>query len=331
MAGTVVVLLCAALTVDYGTLLADRNRLQRACDAGALAGASYLQRTGLSQTDETTARSQAVSVARDNGLSSDEVTDADVDIFDNDTKVRVHAHRTRQLFFVRIAGIKTGLVTAQATAGTTPFSSPQILPIGITTETLNTYRNDRGLHDLTLCRPQDTDFYQSLGTGYDPFVLTDLRSQGDDGSHGSPAQMERQLAGDTKVPVSVGDSPSSLRDSMDSQSSKFEDGMGVIFQKAAGSPWQDPATGVTDPPWSTVGTQFYNILSGQAPGDNPRIAHLFVTNGVAQQSGNFNYPVLSFVPVYIENITDTGGVVNMGVHFLDPGSGYNSQPVSLLD
>lgn len=43
VAGSMVALMgFAALAVDYGLLNADVNRLQRGCDAGALAGASKL-------------------------------------------------------------------------------------------------------------------------------------------------------------------------------------------------------------------------------------------------------------------------------------------------
>ena len=55
---------CAAIAVDYGLLVADANRLQRACDSGALAGAQLLKVTGDDNYDTYQARTVAVLVVR---------------------------------------------------------------------------------------------------------------------------------------------------------------------------------------------------------------------------------------------------------------------------
>src|SRR5687768_5528873 len=43
---------CGAIAVDYGILVSDANRMQRACDAAVLAGVQELKKTGDSAADE---------------------------------------------------------------------------------------------------------------------------------------------------------------------------------------------------------------------------------------------------------------------------------------
>src|SRR5437868_15312109 len=67
---TVFLLGCTALAVDYGLLVVDANRLQRACDAAALAGASQLKMTN-DTTDTYNAKVVAVNTAAQNGVVID--------------------------------------------------------------------------------------------------------------------------------------------------------------------------------------------------------------------------------------------------------------------
>jgi Flp pilus assembly protein TadG len=67
--GMLIILGCGAISVDYGLMIADKNRLQRACDAAALAGVSQLKVTGDDNVDTYNARNLAVSVAAQNGVT----------------------------------------------------------------------------------------------------------------------------------------------------------------------------------------------------------------------------------------------------------------------
>ena len=325
-----VLLGCAGLAVDYGVLLSDKNRLQRAADAGALAGAAWLKRSGDPATDNANATAQAVSVALANGLENNEVTAADVEIFDDNSKLRLTTRRNRSLFFVRVLGITDKNLSARSTAGIGGRYTPKVVPIGITPQTLSSYSANTAPRDLTLTRLQAVDFIRTDFPPFDPFVLTDFRNAGDNGTHGSPSQMERQLAGNDREEVKIGDAPSSIR--ANSQEEKFKSGISALFTRAAGAPWNDPPTGVSSTAWSTVGTQFDNIQAGSAPTDNPRVVNLFVTDSTPSQSGNFNYPIRQFAPVYIESVTtDALGFTKMRVRFFPANSGFASQPVTLLD
>ena len=86
---------CAALAVDYGVLVADANRLQRACDAGALAGAMKLKATGVAVTDDYNAKVDAQRVAFQNGVT---VNFNDITVT-NGTTIRVPASTTRTPLF----------------------------------------------------------------------------------------------------------------------------------------------------------------------------------------------------------------------------------------
>jgi Flp pilus assembly protein TadG len=321
---------CAGLAVDYGVLVADKNRLQRAADAGALSGAAWLQRTGDPAVDNSNATNQAVKVALANGLESSEVRAGDVLITENNTKLRLTTRRNRTLFFMRVLGVDSQNLSAHSTATITGRFTPRALPIGITPQTLSAFNANTTVRELTLTRLQSTNFIRTDIPQFDPFVLTDFRNAGDDGTHGSPAQMQRQIAGEDVEEIKIGDSPSSIR--ANSQEDKFKEGIGALFARAAGAPWNDPPTGANVTPWRTVGNQFENIRSGSAPADNPRVVNLFVTDSVLSQNGNFNYPIKQFAPVYIESVTtDALGFTKMQVRFFPPTSGFASQPVALVD
>jgi Flp pilus assembly protein TadG len=64
-----------ALAVDYGTSVVVKNKLQRTCDAAALAGATELKRTGVDATDFANARARARAIATSNGVT---ISDSDV-------------------------------------------------------------------------------------------------------------------------------------------------------------------------------------------------------------------------------------------------------------
>ena len=130
-----------ALAVDYGILVNDKNRLQRACDASSLAAAQELKATGNDNTDTSNATTVAIATAEENGVT---ITSSDISFSDNNSKITVDANLERGLFFARVLGIVSGDTAASATAGANgPPSNysgaPYVVPIGIIMDDYDKY------------------------------------------------------------------------------------------------------------------------------------------------------------------------------------------------
>ena len=278
----------AALSVDYGLLVMDANRVQRACDAAALAGAAKLKRTGNSATDRYNATAEAVLVAWQNGKVS--VTAANVTFGNNDTTVRVQSTVNRKFFFGPAVKVLSGNVTRSATAQVKPISGLttqgefRAVPIGITWETYNAYHQDRvNAHDIQLIRQNKTTF------GLDDLVLFDLRSQ----NSKSGAQMQNQLKGTDKETVNLLDWETTLNASNSSETKKLTDGLDAIFEESKKAPWNDSGD---------AGIRYNDILSGASPRNNPRVVFIIVTPSTSDSNnGTYNTQVQGFVPVYLED------------------------------
>jgi hypothetical protein len=129
-----------ALAVDYGTSVVVKNKLQRTCDAAAIAGATELKRTGVDATDFSNARARAVLIAAQNGVT---LTNSDV-TFPTYNTVRVGAVQQRRFLFGGAVGIPNGRVSAAAVAGRSYVRGiTGALPLGITRRTYETYRPHR--------------------------------------------------------------------------------------------------------------------------------------------------------------------------------------------
>lgn len=288
-----------AMAVDYGFLTNDANQLQRACDAAALAGASYLKKTGNDVTDTTNAASAAVYVAFQNGVT---ITTANCTFLNNNTQIKVTAGRTQAFMFARALGQASNRVTRAATAGLTAVSAGktgEVAPIGITQETYNAYKNDTGVdHEITLIRQNKTVFQRDLTDPIepDPMVLFDLRSpNGKSGPH-----FERELTGDDIETSTIGDLETTLDSNLNAEAPNLQDGIGALFQRAAQAPWNDPAGGVSSTDWQTVGDQANNIVAGTGRRDNPRVIDMIVTPSTSvTNQGTFNTQVVDFAPVYV--------------------------------
>ena len=306
-----------ALAVDYGVLVNDKNRLQRACDASALAAVQELKVSNDS-TDTKNARAMAITTAMQNGVT---VTADDISFSNNNCDVTVNAELTRNLFFARVLGITKGNTAASATASVTtssPGYTPYVSPIGITASTYNAYKDsyedsDPAAYGLTLIRHQKEAF------GKDEFVLYDLRQQ----NSKSGSWMYKQLVGTDKEPITIAPDgttcssittycQTSLDSSKTSETAKFKGGIDTLITKAAGSPWFDSG-----------GLNYYdNMKDGLADYSNPRVLNIIVTNDYPTYDvGSTNMPVKYFVPVYIDNYDDNTGVLT--VRFLPPGSAAN--------
>ncbi|HEY0074450.1 MAG TPA: Tad domain-containing protein [Abditibacteriaceae bacterium] len=307
---------CAALAVDYGLLVADANRLQRACDAGALAGAMKLKQTGIDITDEYNAKIEAQTVALQNGVA---VNFNDITITNNGTRIRVPGATTRAFFFGRAIGVNSKGITRAATAGVTAgdelSTAPgnvRVAPIGITWETYLAYKDDRLLsHDIELVRQNKQIFTLN------DMVLFDLREQ----NSKSGAQMQDQLTGARIETSAIGDYETTLNAAQSSEKKKLEDGLQILFDRSEAAPWNDS---------DDAGTKYNDILSGASPRNNPRVVYLIVTPSTTNPSnGTFNTQVQGFAPVYIESYYQTNSlgeqVLRMRVRFLPPGTASDGQ------
>lgn len=305
---------CVALSVDYGLLMMDANRLQRGCDAAALAGATKLKRasamsTGNATTDQANAaydRNKAAIDAYNVAAKNDNVpvnaSTGDITFSNNDSAITVRSTVTRRFFFARALGIASGQVIRSATARVKPVSSLstvgpiRVAPIGISLETYDAYRNDQTLsHDISLVRQNKSTF------GKDDMVLFDLRSN----NAKSGAHMQNQLTGAELQTVNLGDYETTLNAASHSQSGKLSGGLDTLFSQAAGAPWYDSPT-------DNIGAD--QVLSGAQASTNPRVVYLIVTPSTSSPSnGTFDTPVQGFVPVYIESYNDNGSNGNTGL------------------
>ena len=104
----VVLLAFTALAIDFGTAYYQRQKLQTACDAAALAGVQYLPNT-------TKAKDVAEEYLKNNFSQDATVT---VEFLDTNQKIRVSAEYKSDTTFGQILGSKNIGVTTHAAAGT---------------------------------------------------------------------------------------------------------------------------------------------------------------------------------------------------------------------
>jgi Flp pilus assembly protein TadG len=283
-----------ALAVDYGRSVLVKNQLQRACDAGALAGVKYLP------TDSVGAKASAVYYAYQNNKVT--VDSAAIQITNN-ARIRVPATQNVNYLFAPVMKIINGNVPAKATAAVQlrdNFLPPYVVPVGITPSTYETYKDGTEVNIEGIRQnKQDLDIRE--------FVLFDLRSQ----NSKSPSHMQGQLQwGSTfNEPTVIGGTETTLNAANNAQTKFFQDGMQSRFTAAANSPWFDD------------GTKFTNIPSG-----SPRMMYFIVTPESQPVNGNNNATVIAFAPVYVESITISGSYMSMKVRFLPlisiGGGGY---------
>ena len=336
--GMIFILGCAALAVDYGLLVNDKNKWQRGVDAAALAGAQELKKS-FDETENTTrAREVAIAVARENGVA---VTNDKVTFLGDNKKIRVESASTRSLLFARAIGFQTGTVNAFAVAGmeTPTFGVPRPVPISVTYTTVETRRSIDGLFDnlglpiaggllkpvnvvnpapvvIEIPRVQDSPY------GLNQFLVFDLRA----GGKSAPKMAEQLINGSPTV--AVGDLVTSLNASESVVDANFTPAIEDRFRRSADPQWGDTWTGFG---FSSIGIKYDDIISGKSRADNPRIMNLIVNAPVLSNNGTTKHLILAFVPVYVESwIND-----QMTVRFLPDSlfGGANSgglRTVSLL-
>jgi|GEM_PF-2986829 len=308
----------AALAVDYGVLVHDKNHLQRACDASALAAAQELKVSGNDDADTANATTVAIATAAQNGVT---VTSDDISFSDDNSNVTVSADLTRNLFFARVLGIVTGDVGASATAGAGGMAShysPYVSPIGITMDDYNSYKYNPDTYDSDNIELDSKHTFYLIRHNKEALELNDLVLYDLRKSNGKAGpKMAAQLTGDARETVTIYDGActntscqQSLNSAKNSQTKFLTGALDTLFSRAAGSPWFDDG----DSGW------YDKMRLGQADYSNPRVINIIVTDLSDAQNGNSNMPVRAFVPVYIEDYSVTGKNKNTDVtitfHFL---------------
>jgi len=327
-----IVALCgfAALAVDYGVLVNDKNHLQRVCDAAALGGATKL-------TDTTAAKNTAILVAGQNRFTVDSRNRIEVTFpaESNNTRIRVEAWRDRPLFFARVLGQYEGKVRAHAIA-TVNSSSPGVAPVGITTTSYNSQNpivsGNRRKYDFEPSPIFTTRFINRQHEAFDPneFMLFDLR----DPEAKSPSKMMNQLKGLDEVNIKASDNVGALDYEATSLNARnqddfFEEGMTHRFQSAAGSPWLDIDSTKGSRYIDYVGQHFTQIYNGTEPlgngnpfTQNPRVMSLIITNPLSTAvKGTYNAPVVDLAPVYVVSLRRVGGEMLMDYRYLPRNGG----------
>ena len=284
---------CAALAVDYGLLVADANRLQRAADAAALAGAGELCESGPSltaiATDTARARALAAVVAARNGVT---ISNPDTDItFPTWNRIDVKATTTRGFFFAAILGQRSGVVNRTAMAGRMPLRGvANVAPIAITTDDYNTYKNGTSF-EVKLIRNQDTDF--------DPGTATSLDLRLDNsGKSGAVFQDDLQYgySGTTVLDQRIN---SALNSELPSQGAKLESSFNWLIDQARLPPYNDNGNNYVYPD--------NNDATPDYPAGDPRIITIIVADPSDANNSNPQIIARKFVSVYIESVRSPGG------------------------
>jgi hypothetical protein len=325
-AAFIVILGFSAFAVDYSVLVSDANRLQRACDAAALAGAAQLKATGNNATDTANAKARAVLVAGQNKVTVDP---ANITFNSDFTEITVPAVYTQPLYFARVLSIGSKTLTRQATArAVAGRSTPDLAPIGITQATYDLYAPN-GVPAAGTGNRAEILFidHKKQAFGTNDFILFDLRSVENNAK--SATHMVSQLEGTEKVQVNIGTETNGVDvdflDALNAASSgaKFLGGMRTRFQAAAGSPWFDAPASPPSDYLNYVGQHYDQVFSGSEPTSssgtfrrNPRVMDLIITTPMTAKGGNTNSPVLDFAPVYVESVSSVTGGVKMVVRFL---------------
>ncbi|MCP8616132.1 Tad domain-containing protein [Salirhabdus salicampi] len=157
-----------ALVIDGGNLYLERNRLQKAVDASALAGAQDLP------TFPNRAREQAEYTA----FHNQEIDNLTIEIPSGNTSIYVHANKEVNLIFANAIGFSDPIIEAEATVSLYPLSSAKgAIPLGVEYNTDLAYGTRKSLKvgestvgnfgALALTGPGAKDYETDLKYGYE--------------------------------------------------------------------------------------------------------------------------------------------------------------------
>jgi Flp pilus assembly protein TadG len=309
---TVVLCGCMAIAVDYGLLVNDANRMQRAADAAALSGANELCKTGTDAAsillDTQRARELAVVVAARNGVTINGLTDVTFPAYN---RIEVTAQTTRNFWFARVIpdGATSSSLARKARAGRMALKGlTGASPLAITTVDYATYKGGSPF-EVKLIRNQDSDFIPTTATSLD------LRL---DNSGKSGAVFENDLMYGYTGQTVIGQPINSALTADDvSQGSKLENAVDYRVNAAKGAPWFDTGSNYAYPNY---------------PAKDPRIMTIMVAD---PSPANNNNPVITarfFVNVYVEAIRRPAQKATYLRIRILPSVSYDSQdPNAILD
>jgi len=283
-----------AIAVDYGMSVATKNRLQRACDAAALAGAQALPNTAL-------ALYNAQQTAGQNTVTSPVIT------WPNGVKqIKVSATQQLDFFFAGAIGTPTGTVSASAVASRIPIAGvPKAVPLAIT---VNDFNNNRtgGAFTEVLIENNRQDFKDGTVVGLD------LRP---DGSGKSGAVFQNDLTSGYNGTIILNQQiNSSLNASLNSQGQKLDLAMQDRIARAAQAPWYDTGANYTYPNY---------------PPDDPRVMIIIVADPNPVTNSNPMITARRFAPVYVDTVTQASGETRIRFRIL-PSLSYSSEDAGIV-
>jgi len=276
-----------AFSGDYGLLVWNKNQLQKACDAAALAGAMELP------LNPTKAYTTALATAQQNGLGSPVIT------FPTAKQIRVSAGREVKFFFARALGRNSGNVSAAAMAGrSAPLTGvTRAVPLAITETAYFTYRPGTGLPTagssltVTLARNNMVAFTSA------DFLPLDLRP--DNSGKSGPVFQEDVTFGYNGTIYLNSEVNNGLSASTVSVGPNVVDAMQMRFEEAKAAPYRD--FGPKGSSTNIGGTDnFYTYPD--YPQDDRRIMTIIVTPEYPSDNSNPRVLAKYFIPVYVEDV-----------------------------
>ncbi|HEX8236816.1 MAG TPA: Tad domain-containing protein [Abditibacteriaceae bacterium] len=271
--GIIAFLTFCALSVDLGRAASTRNKLQRACDAGALAGAQLLPE------NPAAARIEAAKVARINGAPNEAEIREQITIYGNNTTIRVPANEIIGYGFAAVFNMRSanviGAAVARVEAGLPSVGEGDLVPIAITPET---YMANRAGTEFKITRQR-----QNKGSlDYLEFITVNLDKNGK-----SVRSTQDQITLGWDEEVKFGDKVTSNNGS-GGITNALERGIEDRIERAQNGTWKDFGQ-YSDP-----------------PGDSPRVITLILTPPTSEANvGTYMAPVKGFVKVYIKAYNST--------------------------
>ncbi len=282
--GMVVFLALIAMGTDVSVMYANWAKMQKAVDAGALAGANYLP------YDPATATATAIAYAQTNGLSAGEITAPAIS--PDDLEITLGATRSVPYFFARVVGLVSQSIRVSATAavpysvscvgcaysqsgnGFTPSYGSNtgdypLIPIGLDSSTPYAYNESLTLH------------YQQVG-GPDNWGTVELGAPGG-------AVTRQNIAVGYTGPVQVGDY-------INTEPGKKVGPVDQGFQDRL------DAAAVSDP-CGSFSSHTYN---------DPRVVYVPMVDWSTSGNGRNAVQVQGFAALWVDSVS--GGTLN--VHFI---------------
>ena len=298
-----------ALGTDVGILYFNWVQLQKAADAGALAGAGELNGVAADSINAATARQYADGYACLNGIDAtannsttvcpnpivnssyvDQILFTNVDA--TNTQVSLGLQRQVPYYFARVFGLTTGSVAAQATAKVYPSGTGHVFPALFNCK--------------TPCNLSNLDFGTSVSFGVKFSEASGSSSSApgnwgwlDVGQGQGGSQLKTAIEGGYSTQVSVGQSLNTVTGGK----------VGPVNQG-----WSDPSSGLLAQHYAMSSVDPSSICGGSNPDNIPNGDPLLVTVPVGDMStcstGNCNVTVTGFAEVYLTSLSASGSASN---------------------